>query len=89
MAKIKMLCPFSGELCRECPMYRGRHYYLCFSSRYRGRLDSDEKEKRGEEKINKTEGRSSASEYKFEMPPPLKPSPAWLVFADYPERKGK
>jgi hypothetical protein len=39
MAKEDMLCPFSGKLCRECPLYRGRHYYLCFSKKYRGRLE--------------------------------------------------
>lgn len=30
MAKVKMTCPFSGKPCRECSVYRGRHYYLCF-----------------------------------------------------------
>lgn len=30
MAKAKMVCPFSGKQCRECAVYRGRHYYLCF-----------------------------------------------------------
>ena len=39
MSKIKMLCPFSGKLCEECPVYRGRHYYLCFCENYRGHLD--------------------------------------------------
>jgi len=38
MAKTRMLCPFSGELCKECPVYRGRHYYLCFCQKYRGCL---------------------------------------------------
>jgi hypothetical protein len=38
MAKTKMLCPFSGELCRDCPVYRGRHFYLCFCAKYRGHL---------------------------------------------------
>jgi len=38
MAKIPMLCPFSKELCRECTVYRGRHYYLCFQKEYRGYL---------------------------------------------------
>ncbi len=38
MAKAKMLCPFSGELCKDCPVYRGRHYYLCFCQKYRGCL---------------------------------------------------
>jgi hypothetical protein len=40
MAKEKMLCPFSGKLCKECPLYRGRHYYLCFSKNYRGHLEN-------------------------------------------------
>jgi hypothetical protein len=31
-----MMCPFSGALCKECPIYRGRHYYLCFCKKYRG-----------------------------------------------------
>ncbi len=40
MAKEKMLCPFSGKLCQECPLYRGRHYYLCFNKSYRGHLEN-------------------------------------------------
>jgi hypothetical protein len=36
MAKISMVCPFSRRLCDECPLYRGRHYYLCFCEKYRG-----------------------------------------------------
>jgi len=36
MAKIAMVCPFSQRLCDECPLYRGRHYYLCFCEKYRG-----------------------------------------------------
>jgi hypothetical protein len=43
MAKVGMLCPFSGELCEECPLYRGRHYYLCFCSKYRGCLSKSGK----------------------------------------------
>ena len=39
MAKDAMICPFSGSACRECPIYRGRHYYLCFDKRYRGHVD--------------------------------------------------
>lgn len=42
MAKEDMICPFSGELCRECALYRGRHYYLCFSKKYRGHLEKSE-----------------------------------------------
>jgi hypothetical protein len=38
VAKEKMMCPFSGGLCKECALYRGRHYYLCFYEKYRGYL---------------------------------------------------
>lgn len=41
MAKQKMRCVFSEQLCRECPMFRGRHYYLCFSRTYRGYLGAE------------------------------------------------
>ena len=47
MAKEKMLCPFNGQLCKECPLYRGRHYYLCFSKKYRGHLEKPGGEDRG------------------------------------------
>jgi hypothetical protein len=47
MAKEEMLCPFSGKLCRECPLYRGRHYYLCFSKKYRGHLERSERVTKG------------------------------------------
>ncbi len=36
MAKHKILCPISGSACTECPVYRGRHYYLCYSAAYKG-----------------------------------------------------
>jgi hypothetical protein len=36
MAKTSMLCPFSQRLCSECPLYRGRHYYLSLCRQYRG-----------------------------------------------------
>ncbi|MGO9119824.1 MAG: hypothetical protein ACLQPD_19710 [Desulfomonilaceae bacterium] len=29
MSRPKMLCPFSKQLCRECPIYRGRHLNIC------------------------------------------------------------
>jgi hypothetical protein len=38
MAKTSMLCPFSGTLCKDCPVYRGRHYFLCYCEKYRGCL---------------------------------------------------
>ncbi|MFC1934049.1 hypothetical protein ACFLWC_04845 [Chloroflexota bacterium] len=39
MAKEDMTCPFSGKLCGDCALYRGRHYYLCFSKKYQGNLE--------------------------------------------------
>jgi len=36
MAKHKILCPISGSPCIECAIYRGRHYYLCYSQNYKG-----------------------------------------------------
>jgi hypothetical protein len=36
MAKTKMICPFTHELCDECAVYRGRHYYLSLCQQYRG-----------------------------------------------------
>jgi hypothetical protein len=44
MAKLKMICPYSHQLCRECSVFRGRHYYLCFCKDYRGYLGKDAKE---------------------------------------------
>jgi len=38
MAKIAMACPFSNKMCRDCAVYRGSHYYLCFKKVYRGCL---------------------------------------------------
>ncbi len=36
MAKHKIVCPISRAACTECAIYRGRHYYLCYSSAYKG-----------------------------------------------------
>ena len=36
MAEIDMFCPFTQRLCDECPLYRGRHYYLGSCKQYRG-----------------------------------------------------
>jgi hypothetical protein len=63
MAKVKMMCPFSGVLCKDCPVYRGRHYYLCFCKKYRGSLPQ----------VNKNMSASQKkSNGKFEMPPEVK-----------------
>lgn len=82
MAKTKMLCPFSKQLCRECPQYRGRHYYLCYYTKYRGYLGGQENEA----------GKRSWSgriDQKFEIPQLPSSSPKWLVLNEFAERKGK
>jgi hypothetical protein len=33
-----MMCPFLGKPCKSCAVYIGRHYYLCYSETYRGRI---------------------------------------------------
>lgn len=80
MAKEKMICPFSGKMCRECPQYRGRHYYLCYNRSYRGSLEAS----KGDVAL-KTWSRA----VDFEMPETLPPSPKWLVLNEFAERKGK
>ena len=82
MAKTKMLCPFSKELCRECPQYRGRHYYLCYCTKYRGYLG---------DRVNESGKKTGNSRVdpKFETPPLLPQSPKWLVLNEFAERKGK
>jgi hypothetical protein len=36
MAKAKMVCPFSGKMCVECGIFRGRHAGFCYVTSYRG-----------------------------------------------------
>jgi hypothetical protein len=40
MAKKPMFCPFTDRICVECPLYRGRHYYVCYCKNYRGYIKS-------------------------------------------------
>lgn len=42
MSKIKMMCPFSSKLCRDCTYYRARHYYLGYCRKYRGFIGDKE-----------------------------------------------
>jgi len=79
MAKTKMLCPFSKELCRECPQYRGRHYYLCYSTKYRGYL-GDRENKAGKRSL------SGRVDQKFEIPQLPLSSPKWLALNEFSER---
>jgi hypothetical protein len=82
MAKTRMVCPFSNKLCKECPQYRGRHYFLCFHANYRGYLgDSGKKHPHRAWQVE--------SQPQFEIPLLLPPSPKWLAFNEFVERKRK
>jgi hypothetical protein len=59
VAKERVICPFSKDLCKECALYRGRHYYLCYSPSYRGYLGGNKRKKTG---------RVGASESIFSLP---------------------
>ena len=90
MAKTKMICPFSGKICEECPLYKGRHYYLCFAKKYRGYLgDKEETAPQDKTSVHAEDSHKVSDDYRLPIPPPLKPSPTWLAFNDYPERKDK
>jgi hypothetical protein len=79
MAKVSMLCPFSHEMCRECPQYRGRHYYLCFCKKYRGYL--------GNSSVQTEKKASRTSTFNmFEVPPVLPSSSKWLTLNEFVER---
>jgi len=36
MAKTAITCPFTHNVCTECPIFRGRHFYLCFGKAFCG-----------------------------------------------------
>jgi len=78
MAKFEMLCPFSEKLCFECPQYRGRHYYICFNTKYRGYLGDPINEKK--------QSASLRGVKTFKMPANLTHSPTWLTINSLQER---
>lgn len=43
MAKTLMRCPFNEKMCKDCELYRGRHYYLCTCEKYRGYIKSKQR----------------------------------------------
>lgn len=73
MAKEDMMCPFSGKLCRECALYRGRHYYLCFSKKYRGHLEKPGREARGNNPGTAGSNPSKPVQVPAEMPSAIDP----------------
>ncbi|MBU0764172.1 MAG: hypothetical protein KJ607_04985 [Bacteroidetes bacterium] len=77
MSKTKMLCPFSDKLCKECPLFIGKHYHLCHKTKYRGYLGNEKKE---------TEEIGLRGEQGFEMPLHLTINPGWLTADKVTER---
>ena len=52
MAKAKMVCPFSGKMCIECGIFRGRHAGFCYVTTYRGYMADGQVLKKPERKQN-------------------------------------
>ncbi len=75
MAKVKMACPISKGACVDCAIYRGRHFYLCFSKEYRG-------VSLGESQIDELKAQykkeKSIPDAKFGMPEELEASSKWI-----------
>ena len=69
MAKEKVVCPFSKGLCKECALYRGRHYYLCYYPAYRGYLGGNKKKGRG--RVGAREGLFSLPDIKVKTMDPF------------------
>jgi hypothetical protein len=80
VAKTKMICPFSKGMCVECSLYRGRHYYLCYCTTYRGYL--------GKSEGDAGQGSRTGSE-RFEVPRVLPKSSTWLTLNDFAERRSE
>jgi hypothetical protein len=84
VAKIEMVCPFSNKVCEECALYRGRHYYLCFCTKYRGHLGKP----REDTKANFPFLPGAGTSRKFEIPSKI-PTSAIDPFVIDPESRQK
>ena len=60
MAKAKMVCPFSGKMCIQCGIFRGRHAGFCYVTTYRGCVQDGQVLKKPEPK--------GSSDAKFDFP---------------------
>jgi hypothetical protein len=80
MSKIKdvTVCPFSRTVCRECAIYRGRHFELCACHNYRLR----------ETKGARTKAWSSEVFTKWEMPDIPDGANIMVDIEDFIERRG-
>ncbi|HUJ68767.1 MAG TPA: hypothetical protein VLW86_04555 [Syntrophorhabdales bacterium] len=80
MTKVKdvTVCPFSRTVCRECAIYRGRHFELCACHNYRLR----------ETKGARTKAWSSEVFTKWEMPDIPDGANIIVDIEDFIERRG-
>jgi len=80
MSKVKdvTVCPFSRTVCRECAIYRGRHFELCACHNYRLR----------ETKGARTKAWSSEVFTKWEMPEIPDGANIMVDIEDFIERRG-
>jgi hypothetical protein len=75
MSKVKMTCPISKGVCTECALYRGRHFYLCFSKEYRGvSLGASQIDELKSQYIKN----SGTQDKKFGMPDDIHMSSKWI-----------
>jgi hypothetical protein len=76
MARLKMTCPISKGACVECAIYRGRHFYMCFSKEYHG-------VSLGAEQIDELKAQYKSKDNndhdkKFGMPDDIQKSSKWI-----------
>ncbi len=64
MAKVKLVCPFSMKACRECGIFRGRHFGHCYFPKFEKRIANKE-ELEGQEIIKPKPANGST---RFEIP---------------------
>ena len=87
MTKVKMVCPISKGVCVECAIYRGRHFYMCFSKEYHG--VSLGAEQIDELKAHYKSKDNTGQEKKFGMPDDIQHSPKWIHnVEEVSERRG-
>jgi hypothetical protein len=75
MARVKMICPITKGPCVECAIYRGRHFYMCFSKQYHG-------VSLGAEQIDELKAqyksKDNSHDNKFGMPDDIQKSSQWM-----------
>lgn len=75
MAKVKMACPITKGACVDCAIYRGRHFYLCFSREYHGVSLGIEQIDELKSKYNKG---NNVQDKKFGTPEDVQRSSKWI-----------